>query len=149
MQAQPISTPKPKDATQKVADALAWRFMNIVSHPQQSWERMNLRSTRCLAPLCAALQSLAHVQLAESSATRCLRRSPTRVKRAKCLKRAFAGTAYRLFRSEPFTPRDIEILKDHIAQYLDAGRQWPCDQPVWTLPYRDRADRRSDNRAFY
>jgi hypothetical protein len=66
--------------------------------------------------LCAALQSPGHVQ-PETSATRCiLRGSPTRVKPAKCLKRAAGVPAYRPFRSEPCTPRDIEILKDHIAQ---------------------------------
>jgi DNA-binding GntR family transcriptional regulator len=96
MSALPISTPKPKDATQKVADALAWRSMNIGSHPQQSWAKMNLArsTTQSASVVRAALQSLAHVQLADPAQQGAFVAVRPRVKRAEVFQKpAFAGTA--------------------------------------------------------
>jgi len=128
MQAEPTSTPKPQNATQKVADALALAIHEHRLMPgtklgeDEIGEIYNVSRT----VVRAALQSLAHVQLVEIQRNKgAFVASPT-TREAREVFEARILLEPRTARSAASraTPRDIEILNDHIAQEhlaLDAG----------------------------
>ena len=128
MQAQPIPTRKPPDATQKVADALALAIHEHRLAPSTKLGEDEIgeiyKVSRTVVR--AALQSLAHVQLVEIQRNKgAFVASPT-PREAREVFEARALLEPRTARSAASraTPRDIEILKDHIAQEhlaLDAG----------------------------
>jgi DNA-binding GntR family transcriptional regulator len=128
MQAKPISTPKPQDATQKVADALALAIHEHRLAPSTKLGEDEIgeiyKVSRTVVR--AALQSLAHVQLVEIQRNKgAFVASPT-PREAREVFEARALLEPRTARSAASraTPRDIEILKDHIAQEhlaLDTG----------------------------
>jgi len=120
MSALPISTPKPQNATQKVADALALAIHEHRLSPRtklgedEIGEIYNVSRT----VVRAALQSLAHVQLVEIQRNKgAFVASPT-PREAREVFEARALLEPRTARSAASraTARDIEILKDHITQ---------------------------------
>lgn len=123
-----ISTPKPKDVTQKVVDALALAIHEHRLAPatklgeDEIGEIYNVSRT----VVRAALQSLAHIQLVEIQRNKgAFVASPT-PREAREVFEARALLEPRTARSAASraTPSDIEILKDHIAKEhaaLDAG----------------------------
>ena len=120
MQAQPIPTRKPPDATQKVADALALAIHEHRLAPSTKLGEDEIgeiyKVSRTVVR--AALQSLAHVQLVEIQRNKgAFVASPT-PREAREVFEARALLEPRTARSAASraTPRDIEILKDHIAQ---------------------------------
>ncbi len=128
MQALPISTPRPLNASQKVADALA-----LAIHEHRLAPRTKLGEDEIAeiynvsrTVVRAALQSLAHIQLVEIQRNKgAFVASPT-LREAREVFEARALLEPRTARSAASraTPRDIEILKDHIAkehEALDAG----------------------------
>lgn len=128
MLALPKSAPRPQDATQRVADALALAIHEHRLAPRtklgedEIGEIYNVSRT----VVRAALQSLAHVQLVDIQRNKgAFVASPT-PREAREVFEARALLEPRTARSAASraTPRDIEILKDHIAQEhlaLDAG----------------------------
>lgn len=116
----PISTPKPQDATQKVADALALAIHEHRLPPRtklgedEIGEIYNVSRT----VVRAALQSLAHVQLVEIQRNKgAFVASPTpREAREVFEARSLLEPHTARSAASRATPRDIEILKDHIAQ---------------------------------
>lgn len=128
MSALPIPTPKPKDATQKVANALALAIHEHRLAPgtklgeDEIGEVYNVSRT----VVRAALQSLGHIQLVEIQRNKgAFVASPT-PREAREVFEARALLEPRTARSAASraTPADIAILKDHITQEhaaLDAG----------------------------
>lgn len=128
MQALPISTPKPQNASQKVADALALAIHEHRLAPatklgeDEIAEIYNVSRT----VVRAALQSLAHIQLVDIQRNKgAFVASPT-PREAREVFEARALLEPRTARSAASraTPRDIAILKDHIVKEhaaLDAG----------------------------
>ena len=128
MSALPIPTPKPKDATQKVADALALAIHEHRLAPatklgeDELGEIYNVSRT----VVRAALQSLAHVQLVKIQRNKGASIASPTPREAREVFEARGLLEPRTARSAArrATPRDIEILKDHIVQEhtaLDAG----------------------------
>ena len=123
-----ISTPKPKDVTQKVVDALALAIHEHRLAPatklgeDEIGEIYNVSRT----VVRAALQSLAHIQLVEIQRNKgAFVASPT-PREAREVFEARALLEPRTARSAASraTPSDIEILKNYIAKEhaaLDAG----------------------------
>ena len=128
MSVLPILTPKPKDATQKVADALTLAIHEHRLTPSTKLGEDELGQIYNVSRTVvrAALQSLAHIQLVEIQRNKgAFVASPT-PREAREVFEARALLEPRTARSAASraTLHDIEILKGHITQEhaaLDAG----------------------------
>lgn len=124
----PISPPKPKDATEKVAHALALAIHEHRIAPGTKLGEDELGEIYDVSRtvIRAALQSLAHIQLVEIQRNKgafvaqpSLREAREVFEARALLEPRTAGSA-----ATRATPRDIAILKEHIAQEhaaMDAG----------------------------
>ena len=124
----PISPPKPKDATEKVAHALALAIHEHRIAPGTKLGEDELGEIYDVSRtvIRAALQSLAHIQLVEIQRNKgafvaqpSLREAREVFEARALLEPRTAGSA-----AARATPRDIAILKEHIAQEhaaMDAG----------------------------
>lgn len=128
MPTQPISPPKPTDATQTVAQALALAIHEhrIAPGTKLGEDEIGEIYDVSRTVVRAALQSLAHIQLVEMQRNKgafvaqpSLREAREVFEARALLEPRTAGSAARRA-----TPQDIEILKQHIIQEhaaMDAG----------------------------
>ncbi|WP_372989939.1 GntR family transcriptional regulator [Sulfitobacter sp.] len=128
MPAQPVSSFKPKDTTEKVAQALALAIHEhrIAPGTKLGEDEIGEIYDVSRTVVRAALQSLAHIQLVEMQRNKgafvaqpTLREAREVFEARALLEPRTAGSA-----ATRATPRDIEILKHHIAQEhaaMDAG----------------------------
>jgi len=123
-----VSHPKPKDATQKVADALALAIHEhrLVPATKLGEDEIGEIYNVSRTVVRAALQSLAHVQLVDIQRNKgAFVASPTpREAREVFEVRALLEPRTARSAASRATPRDIKILNEHIAEEhaaLDAG----------------------------